>query len=340
MSTTIDRIVKLKKIGPFKNFDAGTGVEFFKVNLFYGYNGTGKTSLTRVLQCLNNGENVVKDSEEVVDDLTEAEIAIKCNSNLDTITSFSESPVKNKLKVFNADFIDSNLQLNKGKARKLFAILGEHNIATKKEIAKLEQDRRAYFNEKQQLKAQVDLDKSNDEADKLKKGIAASIRAYLHIDNGPQYTISHLKNDILKYKDGQIISQKEADEAARIYIAKPRPEIEQKYCDELNNVYQLLSIEKYRQMFLLLKTPIQRKTAEIKESVLQWLEQGILLHDEEHDTCKFCGQVVSDSLWEKRAKTIKNLIERDDEFEKQDEQLKSFFFEIKEGIEFIDRFSA
>lgn len=70
MSTTIDRIVKLKKIGPFKNFDAGTGVEFFKVNLFYGYNGTGKTSLTRVLQCLNNGENVVKDSEEVVDDLT------------------------------------------------------------------------------------------------------------------------------------------------------------------------------------------------------------------------------------------------------------------------------
>ena len=341
MSTTIDRIIKLKKIGPFKNFDDGTVVEFSKVNLFYGYNGTGKTSLTRVFQCLNNGENVIKDAEEeIVADFTEAEIAIKCNSNADSITSFGDSTVKTKVKIFNTDFIDNNLQLNKGKARKLFAILGEHNIATKKEIANLEQNREMYFNEKKQLKAKVNLDKSNDEADNLKRDIAATIRTYLHIDNSQQYTISHLKSDILKYKDGQNITQKEADEAAHIYIAKPRPEIEQRYSDELDKVSQLLSIEKYNQIFLLLKTPIKRKTAQIKENVLQWLEQGVVLHKDGHDTCKFCGQVMPNGLWEKRSETIKNLIKKDDVFEKQDEQLKSYFNETKENIEFMKGFSA
>ncbi len=341
MSTTIDRIVKLKKIGPFKNFDAGGGVELSDVNLFYGYNGTGKTSLTRVLQCLNNGENVIKDAEgETVVDFTEAEISIKCNSNINGITSFGDSPIKNKIKVFNTDFIDNNLQLNKGKARKLFAILGEHNIATKTEIAKLEQNRDTYFNEKKQLKAQVDFDKASDEADSMKRNIATSIRTYLHIDNAQQYTIAHFKSDFSNYKDGQIITQKEADEAAHIYIAKPRPEIDQKYCDELDKACQILSLDKYKQIFLLLKTPIQRKTAQIKESVLQWLEQGMVLHDNEHDKCKFCGQVISKGFWEKRTETIKNLIKKDDVFEKQDEQLKSYFNEIKENIEFINSLST
>lgn len=341
MSTTIDRIIKLKKIGPFKNFDDGTGVGFSKVNLFYGYNGTGKTSFTRVLQCLNDGGNVIKDAEEeTVADFTEAEIVIKCNSNENGITSFGDSPVKNKIKVFNTDFIDNNLQLNKGKARKLFAVLGEHNIATKKEIAKLEQERDSYFNEKRQLNAQVDLNKYNDEADSLKRNIATSIRTYLHIDNAQQYTIAHFKSDFSNYKNGQIITQKEADEAAHIYIAKPIPEIEEKYCDELDGVCQRLSVVKYEQIFLLLKTQIQRKTAQIKESVLQWLEQGMILHDDEHNKCKFCGQVISKELWEKRTETIKNLIKKDDVFEKQDEQLKSYFNEIKESIEFIKSLSA
>lgn len=341
MSTTIDRIIKLKKIGPFKNFDDGTGVGFSKVNLFYGYNGTGKTSFTRVLQCLNDGGNVIKDAEEeTVADFTEAEIVIKCNSNENGITSFGDSPVKNKIKVFNTDFIDNNLQLNKGKARKLFAVLGEHNIATKKEIAKLERDRDSYFNEKRQLNAQVDLNKYNDEADSLKRNIATSIRTYLHIDNAQQYTIAHFKSDLSNYKDDQIITQKEADEAAHIYIAKPRPTIEQKYCDELDKVCQILSVDVYKQIILLLKTPIQREMAQIKESVLQWLEQGMVLHGDEHDKCKFCGQVISKELWEKRTEIIKNLIKKDDVFEKQDEQLKSYFNEIKESIEFINSLSA
>ncbi len=341
MSTTIDKIIKLKKIGPFKNFEPGVGVEFSEVNLFYGYNGAGKTSLTRVLQCLNNGENVIKDAEEeTVVDFTDGEIAIKCNSNADSITRFADSTVKNKIKVFNTDFIDNNLQLKKGKARKLFAVLGEHNIVTKKEIEELELARASYFDEKKQLKDEVKLNGYITKAEELKKDIAARIRAYLHIESGPQYTIKHFKDDFIQYKDEKIITQKEADEAAHIYIAKPRPEIEQKYCDELDKVRQLLSIDKYKPMFLLLKKPIQRKSVQITESVLQWLEQGVALHNNEHDICKFCGQTISSELWTKRAETIKKLIKKDDCFEKQEEQLRLYYNEIKEAIEIISRIAA
>lgn len=324
MPNKINSINKLKKVGSFKDFTAPANLAFSDVNLFYGYNGSGKTTLTRVFQCLNYGVNSLLDNDgELLIDFTDCEIDVKCNSIPASITNFANTIIKDKVKVFNADFVEKNLKLKSGKANKLSAVIGAHNIAIKNEITELEKQKAELYNPtKKELKAQTDVNEATTKADNKKRDVAAEIRTYLHFANPHSYQINNLKTDFAKYKPAATpITQDDAKAAADIFIAEVKPVIDSNPTTSLDSIGSMLALDNYATIFELLKTPIKREAAQIKEEVIKWIEEGSALHTDDHDTCKFCGQVISPETWAARSLKIQELIKKDDKFERLETQL-------------------
>ena len=54
----LKKITKLKNLGVYTDFSWGNLPEFKQYNVIYGWNGTGKTTLSKLLGSLNNGSHV------------------------------------------------------------------------------------------------------------------------------------------------------------------------------------------------------------------------------------------------------------------------------------------
>jgi wobble nucleotide-excising tRNase len=321
MATAVNRIEKLKNIGSFNDFSAPKNSEFGDVNLLYGYNGSGKTTLTRVFQCLNDGVKVLSDNDgEPLVDFTGGEINIQCNT--EAITDFAATNIKDKVKVFNADFVEKNLKLKAGKASKLSAVIGAHNIAVKNKITELEKSKAELYTTKKELKAQLEANRAINSAEDIKSDVAAEIRTYLHIDNANSYNVRHFKSDLGKYTPASTpLTEADKKAAGEIYLAEVKPEINGNYGAALDNLGSMLALENYTTIFDLLKTPIKREAAKIKEEVIKWIEEGSALHTDDHDICKFCGQSISAETWNTRLAEIQVLIKKDDKFEELEKRL-------------------
>jgi len=342
MTYCINSIKKLKGIGSFSDFSAPDDLIFKDANLFYGYNGSGKTTLTRVFSCLNDASWTLLDNEgEPLVDFNGGELNIVCNGS--NVTDFVRSSLKGKIKVFNADFIEKNLELKVGKAHKLSAVIGEHNATIKKEIERLENAKGAFYDfpdrSDKKLKAQVELEKSEKALENIKKNIAAEIRSYLHIENASSYTIRHFMSDYSSYvPTEEPLTEDNKKAAGDIYLSEVKPEIDSKYVNTLDNILPLLLPDSYTTIFNLLKKPIKRKSTQIKEEVIKWIEEGARLHTDDHNVCKFCGQNIDAETWNARSLQIQELIKKDDAFSELETQITTSKEHISEGIQSLTSF--
>lgn len=82
----------------------------------------------------------------------------------------------------------------------------------------------------------------------------------------------------------------------------------------------------------------QRKTGE-KENIIQWISDGLHIHENEHTKCKFCGKVINESEWEIRLQEIKEILQKDCDFEKFEQEIKELQCNIAKKIEFIENFN-
>jgi len=58
----ISKFIKIKNIGKYENFSASDDITFGKVNIIYGENGNGKTTLTSIIRSLisNKSDLILK----------------------------------------------------------------------------------------------------------------------------------------------------------------------------------------------------------------------------------------------------------------------------------------
>ncbi len=121
-----------KRIKEIKNTDAfdvfnWAGDDLKKYNLIYGWNGSGKTTISRVFNFLERKEVHIKD-------LTAIEFSIDTDSGLIKQTGLPTHSLN--VRVFNEDFISENLLFEQSHAKKI-VILGKENVAVQKEIEEL-----------------------------------------------------------------------------------------------------------------------------------------------------------------------------------------------------------
>lgn len=328
MTNPINSINKLKNFGSFRNFSKDNSLpEFRMVNLFYGCNASGKTTLTRVFSCLNNASSVTPEFEK-------CELEISVNGKV--IKKFNESPVKNKIRIFNSDFIEDNLQLKEGQAKRLSAVIGKENIDIKNNIIKLEEELNALKNDKGELKALQELLGTKSKWDDLCKKIAIEAKSDLNLQQN-DYKKDHFERNYEEYKSlspsPNKITDDEKDEAVSILKSEAKQKINQQYIENLQKIEEIFSADFFNNFIELLKKPIKRKTVELKEKVIKWIEEGSGIHQEDHSKCQFCGQKISDSHWNTRANEIKVIFDNADNFIKAIDKLKQTITDTIRSIE-------
>ncbi|MBQ3641507.1 AAA family ATPase, partial [bacterium] len=313
----IKKIIKIKNFGSFKNYIADDKLnEFKKYNLFWGLNGTGKTTLSTLFRCLNEGcipqdldQNSFKENFDIVLD------------DEQHITHLENNSYFNKVKIFNRDFVFKNLTLDNENAQThaITYTIGEIAKDIKNKISELNIKLSMYYEEvngKKELIVQNNYNKIQQELNDLYKDAAEKIRFDLLIKNGPEFNINHFKQNYEKFLNNKnIISEKEKNESAKKYIQPVKNKIAQINFETMTDT-QIIMIKE------ILSKEIKR--ANIKEELVQWLEKGLDYKND--DICPFCHKPLYD--YEERYNEIQNIVKKDDKYIEYENNIKQIFEKI------------
>lgn len=275
----ITKINKIKDFGIFKNFNGNTLPEFKAFNLIYGWNYSGKTTLSRVFRCLEKG----KLHTDYLAATFEMENATAKYDNTFT--------VKPNIRVFNSDFVKENLKWDADNIEPIF-LLGAENIELQNELKQKEVDLATAETELAEAK-RLRTEKQNRINGAITNkardiGTLLSIRPFdsrhflpiLEKVKTAVSTYTLLQTDFDKYK-AQAISNEQKPLIREITIsiadlAKLKTEVE-------NILYrQAVSANKIQK--LLDSKPIS-----------DWVETGKSLH-EGKTYCEFCGNTLPTDL--------------------------------------------
>lgn len=303
--------IDIAKFGSFQGLewkktvrDSGKNVKpFQRLNILYGRNYSGKTTLSRIFRSLETRKlppNYMGSSFTVYGE--------KGNVAHTGLAGHSYD-----VRVYNRDFVTDNLSflVNQeiGGVIKTFAIVGEQNKEIDDAIAAIETklgsvegkaglrfDLEAKRKERDRTKS-THSTASNELDDKLRSHAAEKIKKNPNF-RSPIYNIEHIRRDIATTSKPGFVALTPEEQAGRIKLLKQEalPDI----TDTLVVVLKLDSLTATAEP-LLSNTITPTKAIEelLKDSALQlWVKQGMGHHREKRSTCAFCRQDLPHDIWQ------------------------------------------
>ena len=295
----LKRATKIKGAGILNHLDGSNltspDLDFKNINLLFGWNGTGKTTLSRVLRCYELGEICLKLKKHTA---LEVSFQLKDGSTL----SEADFIKKQNIRVFNRDFIDENIFQNikeDGEKVKPLFYLGK----TKIELIKEREDRdQKIAQEKETTKLVQDELR---ERDRFAKDTAKVIKdSLLGIKEFQHYDISDfikrfedIEKKIVKGETSLIQLQLSAqDFDAKLHTVKNFEALKVWVEDIKSGSSKLNSIYLDSTDEILKKTVSLQKTIERLRNdwVLSgWVQKGLEIYKERKSpNCEFCGQTL------------------------------------------------
>lgn len=301
--------------GSYKNFKWGNNLEEFKtINIFYGRNYSGKTTLSRIARSFE----LKKHNEDFLDGNFKIKLE---DGNFLTQNDVIKSNLD--IRVYNSDFVKENLNYLYDKKGNIkgFKSIGEEQknikeIIEKREkilktrnekLQKLENDKKEFLNDDRETKLEQKFTE--------KASLIATNPNYL---KGYRYNKTALKKDlniIKNNEDAYILNNEEQNQFIKILEDK------EKHNTNFNNTFNKDNF----QGILKHSLGILEKEVIIKENLTselrKWLEEGLEFHKEHSSTqqCKFCNN----PLTLERIVWIENNIKDDSgEKEKIEKELK------------------
>ncbi len=291
------RINLIKDLGlVFSDFSWNASVASFQdVNIVYGWNGCGKTTLTRLFDQL---------ADPAVGDATfEVETA-------DGTTITAGMPLTTPVRVFNQDYIQNNVRLLESSANTISLVLGAANQDLIDQIAQDEQALHGDPNDASavgKIKEQDDcvatkqrLEKENDTAF---TDIARTIGAALANTGAASrtYRAPQAKKDFDKLTEPQTLS--EGDLLGYVLALKQDmlPKVEQIAVESLGvstpiSTLDFIQTSAAKAKMLCDKTVASVVISRIAEQpdISEWVETGLHLHNELGAAeCEFCGNKLA-----------------------------------------------
>jgi wobble nucleotide-excising tRNase len=271
----ITKIISLSSFGNYRQFQWGTNAALAKRNLIYGWNYSGKTTLSRFFQVLADQNNLAKFPG------CKFEIELQGGAKL-TQANFTSNP---SIKVFNRDFIQENFQ-QEHKAPAVF-IVGGNAIHLRKRIARLNtHETKARAIESGLSTSHVRLKKDFDSIGTSQASSIATLtgdktynrpKLVADIDQVRANPTSSLLNDVeLQAKVSLLRSTQTWDDIT--VVASPTIQIET-LRRNLENSTQ--------------KTASNEAIAKLKENreLESWIRTG-LAHHKDPTHCEFCGSTI------------------------------------------------
>ena len=299
------KIAEIKNLAVFKDFKWDTSVKtkdgkidvFKDINILYGRNYSGKTTLSRIFRAFETGTISNKYENP------EFKILFDDNSSV----CQNDLADKQNFRVFNSDFIDENLSFlrnpNDGKIQP-FAIVGEENNLLLPEIERIQNELgKNTENEKTGLYKELDEKENNyttaqklhrTKINDLEKSLIEKARSMKNSNRtfvAATYNINSIKTDI------EIISKQNLAILPEQKVA----ELNKVLQEELKNNIQKANTYKFKykelvaetEKLLLKKVKSADKIQELVEDSLlnDWVKSGLELHLN-RKKCAFCGQLL------------------------------------------------
>jgi wobble nucleotide-excising tRNase len=284
--------------------DSGKNVQEFKrLNILYGRNYSGKTTLSRVFRSL--------ETRKVP--LNYFNPSFTLHGDKGSISQAALATHTYDVRVYNRDFVTDNLSflVNQqiGGDIKTFAIVGEKNKEIDDAIAAIE-NQLGKAEEKTGLR--FDLEDKRTKRDRTKNDHKTAsddhegkLRSHAN-DNikqnrqyGPAvYNIDSIKKDIRATKKTEFTALSVEEQAAKLALLK-----QEALADISGSVVFTLALDSLRSTAQSLLSKEIKPTKPIQEllndSVLQlWVKQGIGHHRDKRDTCAFCRQSLPHNIWQ------------------------------------------
>lgn len=277
--------IDITKFRRFKDF-RGVTPDFDRYNIFYGWNYSGKTTLSRIFAFYNglsDDKNIDKD----------AEFFLK--------TSFGDLDIsqtdKIKIHTFNSDYIKNNLFFEKQFASNII-VVSDKAVDVIEKIKGLKNSRTKLIQDLQEFNKQYDTYEK--EYNKKRSEYAIEIDKFL-TEKFTAKNISAIENKLDKSDLNNYILE-DSDKKAKIKtLRNPTKFSHIKNIDKIKtvNIQTLISmLQKSVSPSAIIKK-LQEKKAE------EWVKLGIELH-ENTDTCLFCGAKLSHQYLEYLDKVFKS----------------------------------
>lgn len=335
------KISSIKSFGIFKDFNwdkevlnkVGAVQSFVDINIIYGRNYSGKTTLSRILRALETWHISDKYENPIFD--------LKFSDNT-KITQQDLRAHGKKVRVFNEDFIRDNLRFitNPDDSIEPFAILGDDNNKIEREIEELEtalgskeegketglfsQKKEAFAIYNQSLTAHKEAEESFEkQLGKKATNTEIGIRYKPERFGDQNYNIQKLKADIASVKSPkyQPLSDEQLTQHEKLILEKVLPDAPVLKLPSLS--FEVLAAE--TDMLVTKKISASNKIeALVKNAVLnRWVNEGRSLHKDQHEKCAFCDSSISQERW--------SALDR--HFDEESEQLEKDIDALIEKIE-------
>lgn len=313
--------------------NTGNAVDFKSINIIYGRNYSGKTTLSRLVRSIETGELSNKYESPSFSVFFAGGVEITQN-NL--------SGHGKRIRVFNEDFVRENIRFifDPDESIEPFAIFGEDNNKIEQEIEALEKElgsneegketalyaklieaREEYRKAKEEhRKADDSLNKQlSDKATGRKIGIRYKADRF----GDQNYNIQKLKGDIDKVLRNDYVSPTDAqltqcEQLISEKMLQPAPGFQ-------SPSFRLGDFIKEAEPFVNKKISESDKIDDlIKDAILnRWVDEGRAYHKDKRDNCAFCGGHISADRWVKLDKHF------DEEFSKLKEAIDALIKKVE-----------
>ena len=298
--------INIRRFGLFQDYDwdsiIGNKESFKRINIIYGRNYSGKTTLARIFKCIENGRlhpDYPNGQFEIQDESGD----IITNTNLDVYQK------KIQVRVYNTDFIQENLSWlhNLDGSIKPFTILGTVNVELDKKIKQIDsllgsiENKTGLLNDLElvtekynSIKKQYDTT-FTDLENKLRNK-ARDIKNEASIYNQPTYQINSIKSDIPKALTKETLPDEIVLSKTKLLKEEAKPTINQ--IIEFEPIFSSIA-QKTEELLTKLLKPSKPIEDLINDNLLQeWVRQGIEKHKGVRKTCGFCGNPLPEDLWD------------------------------------------
>ncbi len=339
MGSKIKKLKTIGNFGIFKNFvwdtyvkDNNGGVLTLKdINIIYGINYSGKTTLSRILQSF--------EYKVLPDKFENPEFEIELGDG--TILTQNDINTTNiHVKVFNEDFINRNFRFfydPNNEDIEPFAVIGEENVNIENEIKELEEELGSIepeptglykqLKEAEKVKNEIAVG-LNSKKEQLRDSLTAkakNIKLLSERFGHHTYDYRNIKKDIelVRNEEYQPLSLDQKQQRERLIKEEPKSAIPELPTLELN----------FSDLKDKVKNVVERKIVKaekieelVKYALLdKWVKDGKDLHQQFNlKVCAFCGNPITESRWEALERHF------DEEYEKLENEIEHLINDIDE----------
>ena len=285
----IDKIERMKDLGVFREFTWPQGLQgFARYNLIYGWNGTGKTTISRLFANLAARETP-----------PEGDVALRVRDTLIRGSEFGNADVD--ALVFNRDFVDNNVFQSRQSGMPPIVVIGQEDAEKQRRLdVLLERLPGMKENERTAATAVQRAQKSltvfrTDQARRIRRDLLAPDADFYSKYESPQY-----QGRVAELRDADrtqfVLGSVEFDTARALRDATPMPAVA-----ELTFSPPDVGTRTTEVSALAAQTVTSRALRTLTEdaALQEWVGQGYELHDRRSSgKCLFCEATIDKARWE------------------------------------------